>query len=80
MFGAIMNYDFNRYRLYIDYMYMPGVFSNHIGLGISMLFFENTSFRKKYVQRRYINAKKRKKSRPKRRRNSREKSSNLRQL
>jgi hypothetical protein len=80
MFGAIMNYDFNRYRLYVDYMYMPEVFSNHIGIGISMLFFENTSFRKKYVQRKYINSKKRKKSRPKRRSNSRDKSSDLRQL
>lgn len=80
MFGAIMNYDFNRYRLYVDYMYMPEVFSNHIGIGISMLFFENTSFRKKYVQRRYINAKKRKKLRPKRRSNSRDRSSDLRQL
>jgi len=79
MFGAIMNYDLNRYRLYVDYMYMPEVFSNHIGIGISMLFFENTAFRKKYVQRRYINAKKRNKSRPKKRRNSRERSSDLRQ-
>ena len=80
MFGAIINYDFNRYRLYVDYMYMPEVFSNHIGVGISMLFFENTSFRKKYMQRRYINAKKRKKSRPKRRSNSKNQSSNLKQL
>ena len=79
MFGAIMNYDLDRYRLYVDYMYMPEVFSNHIGIGISMLFFENTAFRKKYVQRRYINAKKRNKSRPKRRRNSKERSSDLRQ-
>ncbi len=80
MFGAIMNYDFNRYRLYVDYMYMPDIFSNHIGIGVSMLFFENSSFRKKYVQRRYINAKKRGKSRPKRRSNTREKSSDLKQL
>ena len=80
MFGAIMNYDLNRYRLYVDYMYMPEVFSNHVGIGVSMLFFENTAFRKKYLQRRYINAKKRKKSRPKRRKNSREKTPDLRQL
>jgi len=80
MFGAIMNYDLKRYRLYIDYMYMPEVFSNHVGIGICMLFFENTSFRKKYVQRKYINSKKRKKSRKKRKSNSKEKSYDLRQL
>lgn len=59
MFGAIMNYDFNRYRLYIDYMYMPEIFSNHIGIGIAMLFFEDDVYRRKYMQGRHINSKKR---------------------
>ena len=55
MFGAIMNYDFKRYRLFIDYMYMPQIFSNHIGIGFSMLFFESQLYRKMYTQRRKIN-------------------------
>ena len=38
MFGGILNYDFHRYRLYLDYMYMPEVYSNHVGIGITMLF------------------------------------------
>ena len=80
MFGAIMNYDVNRYRLYVDYMYMPEVFSNHIGIGVSMLFFENTSFRKKYMKRRHLNSKKRKKSKKKTKNNWWEKSPNLKQL
>ena len=66
MFGAIMNYDFHRYRLHFDYMYMPQIFRNHIGIGIAMLFFEDHVYRKKYLRRRHIKSKKRKKSRKKR--------------
>tara|TARA_A100001234_G_scaffold214524_1_gene218204 strand:+ start:839 stop:1471 length:633 start_codon:yes stop_codon:yes gene_type:complete len=80
MFGAIINYDFNRYRLYLDYMYMPEIYSNHIGIGISMLFFENNSFRKKYMQRKYMKSKKGNRSRKKRKRNPRKNSSKLGQL
>jgi hypothetical protein len=63
MFGAIMNYDFHRYRFYIDYMYMPEIFSNHVGLGIAILFFEDDVYRRKYLQRKHVNSKKRKSSR-----------------
>lgn len=58
MFGAIMNYDFHRYRLFVDYMYMPEIYSNHIGIGCSMLFFESKLYRRMYLQRRYLNSNK----------------------
>ena len=63
MFGAIINYDFHRYRFYFDYMYMPEIFSNHIGVGIAMLFFEDDIYRRKYMQRKHLNSKKSKSSR-----------------
>ena len=54
MFGGILNYDFHRFRAYIDYMYMPEIFSNHIGIGITMLFFEDNQFRRLYFTRKKI--------------------------
>lgn len=56
MFGGILNYDFHRFRLYMDYMYMPQIFSNHVGLGITMLFFEDKTYRRRYMQRRFANS------------------------
>ena len=61
--NLIMDYDFHRYRFYFDYMYMPEIFSNHIGVGIAMLFFEDDVYRRKYMQRKHMNSKKRKSSR-----------------
>jgi hypothetical protein len=65
MFGGIINYDLNRYRFYLDYMYMPEVFSNHLGIGFALLLFENNSFRKKYIQRKYVKTKKTKRKKSK---------------
>lgn len=75
MFGGILNYDLHRFRLYIDYMYMPEIFSNHIGVGVTMLFFESKLYRRMYLQRKNLNSnthwrvrdkgKNRKKSKPK---------------
>lgn len=62
MFGGILNYDFHRYRLYLDYMYMPEVYSNHVGIGITMLFFEDSRFRRLYFQRRKSKSPTRRKS------------------
>lgn len=56
MFGSVLNYDFHRFRLYMDYMYMPQIFSNHVGLGITMLFFEDKTYRRRYMQRRFANS------------------------
>lgn len=56
MFGGILNYDFHRFRLYADYMYMPQIFSNHVGLGIAVLFFEDKTYRRRYMQRRLVNS------------------------
>ncbi len=56
MFGGILNYDFHRFRLYADYMYMPQIFSNHVGLGITMLFFEDKTYRRRYMQRKLVNS------------------------
>lgn len=74
MFGGILNYDFHRFRAYIDYMYMPEVFSNHIGLGITMLFFEDNKFRRLYFKRRSIKSSPRrtrsKKSKPSKKNNA----------
>lgn len=69
MFGGILNYDFNRFRTYVDYMYLPEIFSNHIGIGITMLFFEDHQFRRLYFKRKKI------KSSPKKSRSKKSKSS-----
>lgn len=63
MFGAGFNYDHKGVRFYADWMYMPEVYSNHLGIGMHILFFEKKLYRKFYMQRRksgsWINYRKR---------------------
>lgn len=56
MFGAAFNYNYKGVRFYADYMYMPEIFSNHIGLGFYVLLFENKRYRRMYLQRRSGNS------------------------
>lgn len=58
MFGALANYNYNSFRFYLDYMYMPQIFSNHIGLGMSVLIFEDSRYRRMYLQRHSRNSNK----------------------
>ncbi len=76
MFGAVLNYDFHRFRLYADYMYMPEIYSNHVGIGITMLFFESKLYRRMYMQRRDANSNKFWRVREKGKRSKKSKSSN----
>jgi hypothetical protein len=52
MLGAGFNYNVKSIRLYLDWMYMPDIYSNHIGVGMHILLFEKKLFRKFYLQRR----------------------------
>jgi hypothetical protein len=52
MFGAGMNYNMKGVRFYADWMYLPDVYSNHVGIGMHILFFEKKMYRKFYMQRR----------------------------
>ena len=52
MFGAGFNYNVKGVRFYADWMYMPDIYSNHIGIGMHILFFEKKMYRKFYMQRR----------------------------
>lgn len=52
MFGAGFNYDVKGVRFYADWMYMPDIYSNHVGIGMHILFFEKKMYRKFYLQRR----------------------------
>lgn len=56
MFGGAFNYNYNRFRFYVDYMYMPEIFSNHIGVGMYLLFFESKRYKRLYLQRRTGNS------------------------
>ena len=52
MFGAGFNYNWKGVRFYADWMYMPDIYSNHIGIGMHILFFEKKLFRRYYLKRR----------------------------
>jgi hypothetical protein len=52
MFGAGINYDLKGIRFYADWMYMPDIYSNHLGIGMHILFFEKKLYRRFYMQRR----------------------------
>lgn len=52
MFGAGMNLDYKGVRFYADWMYMPQIYSNHVGIGMHILFFEQKLYRRYYMQRR----------------------------
>ena len=51
MFGGGMNLDYKGVRFYADWQYMPEIYSNHVGLGMHILFFEKKLYRRYYMQR-----------------------------
>ncbi len=51
MFGALLNYNYKGVRFFADYMYMPQIYSNHVGIGMTLLFFESSLYRKMYLQK-----------------------------
>lgn len=56
MFGAGAYYNVKGVRFYADWMYMPDIYSNHVGIGMHILFFEKKLYRKYYLQRRKKNS------------------------
>mgnify|MGYP001171691844 CR=1 len=50
MFGAGFNYNLKGVRFYADWMYMPDIYRNHLGIGIHILFFEKKLYRKFYMR------------------------------